>query len=228
MKAVILAPHQDDEMLGAACAIFDWLEQGFDIHIAWVTHGSQAYIWGRKEGWLIEEPGKTDVSESELIEIRKTEAKNAMKIVGVPEENLYFFDLPDQGGDANIDPGVELLKPLLDGADILVMPANGEIHIDHAAAFQIGVRACQELGLNDIDIYLYKLVGVYGGFKDVKDRKVKWKMADKREKFMEAMQCYDSQKNLNLVWVGYEVVANSGSQFLVKVKLDEYGQFDYF
>jgi hypothetical protein len=73
------------------------------------------------------------------------------------------------------------------------------------------------------------LVGFYGGFKDVKDRKVKWKMADKREKFKQAFENYNSQRNIEVTWNGgYEAIAISGSQFLVKVKLDEYGQNVYF
>jgi LmbE family N-acetylglucosaminyl deacetylase len=229
MKAVILAPHQDDELIGAGLAIINWLEQGYDVHVAWITDGSQAYNFTRIEGTLTEEPGKTDISESELAAIRKAEAKKAMGVVGVPEENLHFFDLPDQAGDANVEPGIEKLKPILEGANILVMPANGENHVDHAAAYQIGVRACQELNLIDIEIYLYKMFGAYGApFKNVADRKLKWKMIEQREKIKEALECYDSQRNLQTTWLMYDLVLSGGMQYLVKVKLEEYGQLDYF
>lgn len=224
MKIVVLAPHEDDEIMGAGCALMDWLEQGAELHIAWVTDGRNAYNFTRPRGELQEVPGKTDISEDELAKIRKAEATKVLTTLGVPEKNLHFFELPDQGGSANVKPGVEKLKPLLAGVNILVMPGNKEMHVDHQAAYDIGVQAVKELDLRSIEIYLYKM---YGQFINATDKKVKWKMGPYKERITKAMDGYQSQKYNIPTQAQYQAYLTQVTHYLVKIKFEEIGKYPW-
>ncbi|GAH34396.1 unnamed protein product, partial [marine sediment metagenome] len=37
MKIVVFAPHPDDEIFGCGGSILKWMDEGYDVHIVYVT-----------------------------------------------------------------------------------------------------------------------------------------------------------------------------------------------
>lgn len=72
-RVMIFSPHPDDETLGAGAFIKKTLESGASVEVVIVTDGN-------KHG---------------LKEKRHEETLNAMKILGLPAENVIFYDYPD-------------------------------------------------------------------------------------------------------------------------------------
>lgn len=81
----IISPHMDDEAL-ACGGLIAQLPNKNRIHIIYATDGmkSPAPIF----------PGQGEIS-PDLGEIRIRESTKAMRLLGVPEENLHFLGLPD-------------------------------------------------------------------------------------------------------------------------------------
>ncbi len=83
-QAVVIAPHPDDEILGAAERMMQLKEAGTDIWIIFVT-GGEAKEWG-------------DPEENEnYSEQRLGESHMAAEIIGIPEDKIIHLGFPDQG-----------------------------------------------------------------------------------------------------------------------------------
>lgn len=93
-KVLIIAPHPDDETLGAGGVIRSALEAKADIRILYLTHGDlneMASIFYQKKPLLV----KADFLKSGRA--RRKEAISAMSVLGVDEKKLIFFGYPDFG-----------------------------------------------------------------------------------------------------------------------------------
>jgi LmbE family N-acetylglucosaminyl deacetylase len=86
-KAIVFAPHPDDETLGCGGSIAKKLNEGYDVYVVFVTDGRHSLTQ------LGVSSGPTPV---ELKEIRKEEALKATRILGLQEKNLLFFDFEEQ------------------------------------------------------------------------------------------------------------------------------------
>ena len=93
-RVLVIAPHPDDETLGAGGIIQAALEVKAEVKILYLTHGDHneiASIFYQKKPLVV----KSDFLKSG--QIRKTEAIGAMSVLGVGEKNLIFFGYPDFG-----------------------------------------------------------------------------------------------------------------------------------
>ncbi len=84
-KTVIVAPHMDDEAL-ACGGLIAKLPHKDDTHIIYVTDGMKS------PSPII--PGRDKIS-PDLGKARMQESIEAMKLLGVPEQNLHFLCLPE-------------------------------------------------------------------------------------------------------------------------------------
>jgi LmbE family N-acetylglucosaminyl deacetylase len=84
-KIVIVAPHMDDEAL-ACGGLIAKLPHKDGVHIIYVTDGMKS------PAPII--PGRDKIS-PDLGKTRMQESIEAMKILGVPEQNLHFLCLPE-------------------------------------------------------------------------------------------------------------------------------------
>jgi len=75
---LIVAPHPDDETLGAGGLIAFQVARDVPVTVAAVTDGERAYP-----------------DESGLAELRRREQTEALVRLGVPPENIVRFGLPD-------------------------------------------------------------------------------------------------------------------------------------
>jgi LmbE family N-acetylglucosaminyl deacetylase len=129
---VIVAPHMDDEAL-ACGGLIAKLPNKNRIHILYATDGmkSPAPIMAGDE--ITPDLGK----------IRMNESVQAMKLLGVPESNLHFLNLPEAQLDENIS---ALQAPLTDKLEQLAprhifVPFRYDRHLDHLAVNHVVVSA---------------------------------------------------------------------------------------
>ncbi|OGF54499.1 MAG: hypothetical protein A2Z21_07265 [Candidatus Fraserbacteria bacterium RBG_16_55_9] len=85
--ALVIAPHNDDEVLGAGGAIQRHIRQGDRVTVVLLTNGD-----GQYRGPL--------QSRSQAIQFgyrRQEETFQALEHLGVPRENIYYLGYPDRG-----------------------------------------------------------------------------------------------------------------------------------
>jgi len=93
-RVLILSPHPDDEIIACAGVIQEALKAGAEVRITYLTNGDHNQI-----AFIVYEKRLT-LRRGEFIhmgEVRRKEAINAMKLLGVNESNLIFLGYPDFG-----------------------------------------------------------------------------------------------------------------------------------
>ncbi len=133
-RAIVFAPHQDDEVLGCGGTIIKKVEQGAHIDIVFMTNGRRSHA------------GHMEVEE--LIAMRREEALNAAKILGVGEECVTILDLPDgKLGDHRGD-AVTSVRALLDRIrpEEVFVPSRYDGPDDHLATYQFVIEALASWG----------------------------------------------------------------------------------
>ena len=125
-RALVIAPHPDDEILGCGGTIARLAHMGCEVHIGIVTRGMS--------------PRFTTSS----VEIVRQEAKAAHDLLGVTQ--THWLDLPaaelDRIAHADLNSAicslVEVASP-----DTIFLPFIGDIHLDHQLVFTSGLVAAR-------------------------------------------------------------------------------------
>lgn len=148
-RILVLAPHQDDEMLGCGCFIQQALRQGNKVKCVFMTDGSKS---------------PSDVDESTLIKTRKAEAlKVAEKLkMELPE----FLDMEDGALDNNdIEASNKIINIIKKfQPNIIMVPYFLDGHKDHCAVSGIFIKAMELMQLN-ARLFAYEInspISVYG------------------------------------------------------------------
>ncbi len=128
-RALVLAPHPDDEAIGCGGAILDHVARGWAVEVVFLTSG---------------EAGGHGAPPAETAKRREREAKRAARILGVSE--MEFWRQPD-GRLRATEPLVGRLVQALTASrpDILYAPHAAEQHPDHRAAARLVRRALERL-----------------------------------------------------------------------------------
>ncbi len=114
-RVVLVAPHPDDEVLGAGATVAALAAGGAEVHLVAVTDGEASH------------PGRSD----ELRTVRAREREVALGVLGLAGAHLHRLHLPD-GGVRSADVS-ERLAPLLDRDDLVLAPWAHDGHPDHDA-----------------------------------------------------------------------------------------------
>jgi len=91
-RILVLAPHPDDEVLGCAGIIQRAVKNGIPVKIAFLTYGDNnqwSFLIYRKHLVLMPKAVRL------MGEMRRNEAIEASKTLGLPSENLIFLGYPD-------------------------------------------------------------------------------------------------------------------------------------
>jgi LmbE family N-acetylglucosaminyl deacetylase len=128
-RVVVLAPHPDDETLGAGGFIATQCFHGRDVIVVAATDGESAYGYDPNLG-----------------KIREVEQANALKHLGVPAENISRLRLPDSDVAAHEARLVDQLLPFVTKDTHLVAPWRGDFHPDHEACGRAAERVAFQTG----------------------------------------------------------------------------------
>jgi LmbE family N-acetylglucosaminyl deacetylase len=80
---IVFAPHQDDETLGCGGVIAQKRRAGVPVWIVFLTDGSRSH--------------QRFIHKEDVKALRVQEARNAGKVLGVPDENILFLQFPNGG-----------------------------------------------------------------------------------------------------------------------------------
>ncbi|MBD2730072.1 PIG-L family deacetylase [Nostoc sp. FACHB-892] len=191
-SAMIIAPHQDDEVLGCGGLIRLKREQNVPVQIVFVTDGAASH-------------GKHPKFQSgEIVPIRKQEALCALSILGVDKSQIYFLNKPDsqlQYLDASkrqqtIEQLAGLLKSFQPG-EIYVTHRQDRIK-DHEVTYELLLAAIQHSEI-EVDIFQYPIWILWKSllFRDLKLDELasahRISIHSVQSKKIEALEAYRSQ-----------------------------------
>lgn len=123
-NALIVAPHPDDETIGAYGLIRALKVRLARVRILVVTDGAGSH------------PGSTRWPRHRLVAERQREVLAAMRRIGVPASDVTFLGLPDGGLSALAGRIGAMLWPAvarISACDLIVLPAQDDDHPDHRA-----------------------------------------------------------------------------------------------
>lgn len=142
-KAIIVAPHPDDETLGCSGLIQHLLESGKKVYVIILSGGGKSHF------------ECCHIEESKLINNRRKLSIKSAEILGLTLNQLFFLDYPDGNVSYNNSETLRLhtlIKELV--PDAIFIPHNGEGWNDHIEAGRI-VREIIRKETNTIQLYEY-------------------------------------------------------------------------
>ena len=101
-RAVVLAAHPDDEVLGAGGLLRRLARSGWDVDVVWASDGEASH------------PGSTVVAPAALARLRRAESLAARAVLGL-HGTVGWLGLPDSGLAAHEDAVHDALRPLRRG-----------------------------------------------------------------------------------------------------------------
>lgn len=136
-RVIVLGAHPDDGELGCGATMAKFIRRGLEVYYVMFSLCEDSLHAGEPKDTL------------------KKEAIASSKILGIPEENLIFYEHPvrrlAQFRQEILEDLVKLrheLKP-----DLVIMPSNQDLHQDHATIAMEGWRAfktCSIIGYESI------------------------------------------------------------------------------
>ena len=147
VPTLVLAPHPDDETLGAGGLIARLRSRGVPVTVVAITDGENAYG---------DAPGLGD--------LRVKEQTEALQRLGVPESRIHRLRLPDRNVSACEDQLVKLLLPLVEPGMHLVAPWQRDFHPDHEATGRAAARVAE---IKDISVSSYLFWTWHRGTPDI-------------------------------------------------------------
>lgn len=93
-RVLIVAPHVDDEAIGAGGYAIDAIANGAEVYVVYLTAGDCSRISARVVNKTL---GPTAASYLAVGRTRIAEAKRAMEMIGVPREHFFVLGYPDRG-----------------------------------------------------------------------------------------------------------------------------------
>ncbi|MBA4544383.1 PIG-L family deacetylase [Thermoactinomyces daqus] len=233
---VFYSPHADDETLNMGITIAEHVAAGRPTHVVLMTHGRQSgaldVINGTKTGsyWVLPHnpsfEGYAPLTVDQFAAARQEEFYNALRQLGVPEENQYieYLDDPNSDGGENLTYAearsvIEKYIAMFPDADHYTLSYH-DIHPDHAACGQ-ALMDLYSAGLitnyvrfvismatrNDYESKGQPIPG--GGWKDTPtDDTIK-------QRVINACRCYSAWSPRNGAYaIGYHSVADQFNKFL--------------
>jgi len=137
-RLVVVAPHPDDEVLGAGGLIQRALSEGVSVTIVAVTDGEASH------------PHSNIARSMDLGNVRRRESQKALRRLGWDRPAVTYLGLPDSdvaGHRRELDDALESL--LLPG-DLCVGPWRYDGHPDHDLCGESVVRATRHVGAHSL------------------------------------------------------------------------------
>jgi LmbE family N-acetylglucosaminyl deacetylase len=155
-RALVIAPHPDDEVLGCGGTIARLTAHGREVHIAVMTRGMAP---------------RFDPASAEAV---RAEAHEAHALLGVAETHWHDFPAAELDRVAHADLNTAMQHVVAQVApDTMFVPFVGDIHLDHQLVFASAMVAARPRGaVYPVRIYAYETMsetnwnapGVTAGF----------------------------------------------------------------
>ena len=117
---LVVAPHPDDETLGAGALIWTLCQQGVRVTVVAATDGENAYNTPAEE-------------RRALAHTRDAEQREALTALGVPADCIHRLRLTDSGLHTEETALAERLLEIAEPGMTLLAPWSGDFHPDHEA-----------------------------------------------------------------------------------------------
>lgn len=171
-NVLVVAPHCDDESLGCGGTLYKHHCSGHRITAVFMTDGAQC---------------ETEKEAQEIIKIRKTEAEQAAKILGINQ--CIFLDHPDRHLKTT-EPVIQQMIGILEkvNPDIAYVPFYMDNHSDHMETARICLSALRRRPVKTVLFYELWTTLVPNCLVDI---------SDALGKKMDAIRVYRSQKDID-------------------------------
>jgi LmbE family N-acetylglucosaminyl deacetylase len=132
---LVFAPHPDDEVLGCGGLIARKRLEGSPVHVVYLTDGSESH------------PDHPTVTPEALAELRESEARRAMRLLGVESTALVFLRVRDGALDHLDAAATAELTEKIAGVlkevrpDEVFLPFHHDGSSEHDAAFRLVASA---------------------------------------------------------------------------------------
>jgi LmbE family N-acetylglucosaminyl deacetylase len=128
MVVLVIAPHQDDEVLGCGGVMARHAAQGDEVHVLVVTRGIE------------------ELFAPSLVEETRRELHEAHTKLGVKSTRFLEFPAPK----LDVTPGYQLAAAIGDAlrslqAEVIYLPHRGDIHNDHRAVYYATLVAARPI-----------------------------------------------------------------------------------
>ena len=135
-RVVVVAPHPDDETLGAGGTLAAWAAAAdLSVTVVAVTDGEGSH------------PDSPTLGREELAERRHEERRRALAALGLRDAAVVRAGLPDGGVAGHRGVLADLLDDVLRPGDTLLAPVPGDGHPDHDAAAEVADDVAARRGL---------------------------------------------------------------------------------
>src|SRR6185437_4170480 len=138
-RLVVVAPHPDDEILGAGGLLAAAARAGREILLAAVTDGRASH------------PGSGKWPEAELAAQRRRESAEALEVLGAGAAAVRRLSFPDGGVAARTAALTTALAGLLMASDVVVSPWRFDGHPDHEATGYATALAARGRGARHLE-----------------------------------------------------------------------------
>lgn len=116
-SVMVVAPHQDDEVLGCGGLIASKQEQNIPVQVVFITDGAASHSF------------HPQFQAGEIVPIRKEEALKALSILGIKPSQIHFLDKPD--GQLQFLNSVEHQQTIKQLAQLLQIFQPQEVYVTH-------------------------------------------------------------------------------------------------
>ncbi|MEW2437298.1 PIG-L family deacetylase [Streptomyces caniferus] len=134
-RAVVIAAHPDDEVLGFGGSISLLAASGVDLTVITVTDGERSHPDSRVE------------SPESLARIRAEETRAALAELGAADAEILRLHVPDTEVARHEDRVATALADVMAGATLCAAPWTGDVHADHEAVGRAALTASGTAGV---------------------------------------------------------------------------------
>lgn len=149
-RAVILAPHPDDEMLGCGALMALLARLGREILLVAVTDGEHSHGTLRESGAIV--PSQPYWSPHRLSQVRPTETARALSILGLDGVPVMRARLPDGAVAQHRGQLDALLQTTLRATDIVFASWRQDGHPDHEAVGEAAAAQTRSIGCRLVEV----------------------------------------------------------------------------
>jgi len=161
-RVLIIAPHPDDDVIGAGGLIQRVTARGGDLCVVFITAGENN-PWPQRamrRKWIITPDDRTTWGE-----MRRREASDSLTVLGARQSCAIFLDFPDQQIAALARRGDQRLPDTLRGIirdykpSLLITASAQDFHADHRAVAYFAHNAVRGVGDDAPEIMTYVVHG---------------------------------------------------------------------